>query len=77
MIQIFDVNERQQRLLDKIWQFDNSEDLVEWICSLPESVRMEATTMIDMITLATIDEEVRVSQDTTQAYEMIMKAVEG
>lgn len=75
LIQIFDVNKQQQQLLDKIWQFDCSEELVKWICSLPNPVRKEATTLIDMITLATIDEEVSQSQNTQQAYEMIMKAV--
>ena len=52
------VNRKQKKLLDIIWSFQELEDLDGWIQGLNKKKRREATTLKQLVILATIDERV-------------------
>lgn len=58
MMVIRGVNRKQKKLLDIIWSFQELEDLDGWIQGLNKKKRWEATTLKQLVILATIDERV-------------------
>ena len=45
-----------RELCDKIWSMEHQEDVVAWFNTLPERKRLRAHVMLQMITLALIDD---------------------
>lgn len=56
MITIEGFNELQRRLADEIWEMDTKEQLLEWFEHLPVSLKHDAHVVMQMITLAVIDQ---------------------
>ena len=53
----------QKHILDILWQIDTEEECKRWLNSLPKSKRQTAFTLMEMIMLADIDEEIEEMED--------------
>lgn len=56
MITIEGLNELQRKLADEIWEMDTKEELLGWFEGLPRSIQHDAHVVLQMITLAVIDQ---------------------
>ncbi len=54
-IQIEGLTAKQKALCDIIWACDSKEQVVRFVASLPAKDRMEAQSMVEMMTLAFLD----------------------
>lgn len=55
MINISGLTSLQVELCDHIWSLNTQEEVVEWLSTLPKSLRIEATMMMQMIIAEVID----------------------
>lgn len=60
-------------LCNKIWSMEHQEDVVAWFNTLPTRKRRRAHVMLQMITLAMIDDSVEEfgTEDMTEAREIL------
>lgn len=56
MITIEGFSELQRKLADEIWEMDTKEQLLDWFEGLPQSLQHDAHVVLQMITLAVIDQ---------------------
>lgn len=57
MISINGLTVRQRKMCDKIWTIDSEEEIDSWLQTLTPGRRREAQVLIEMITLAVLDQE--------------------
>lgn len=64
----------QRFLADLIWQQDSIEDLHKFIHTLPTpEFRRDAQLVVDMITLAVLDQDITKAEDVCDAVEVLSK----
>lgn len=63
----------QTHLLDKIWAFENRDELVSWLQTLPSTVLIEAVTLVKLLEVEALDQQLEETEDYTDANELIMK----
>lgn len=69
MIEIQNLSSIQRSLCDILWELDDQEELNTFIKGLPQRLRQEAESMVEMLLLATLDQ----SQDTQLADQLMHK----
>jgi len=57
-MKIHGLTEIQIEMADALWACDTKEDVDQFFRSLPMALRIEASTVLELMILATIDEEV-------------------
>jgi hypothetical protein len=73
MPQLTNLTQRQKQLADLIWNCDSQEDVQQLIKNLPGEYRKEAQTVLAMIIIECIDEEVTDADHCEQAQELLLK----
>jgi hypothetical protein len=68
-IYIDGLSKRQRVLADVMWALDTTDDVMNFITSLPEDQQAEARTVMSMMVWAMLD----TVQDTNLAYEVLQK----
>ena len=71
MIRIDGLNDKQVKMLDKLWSFDTTDEVLEWMKSLSEEDFKMAVTLQEMV----IDQllEQPAESDVTEAQSMLRK----
>lgn len=67
MVTIEGLSLRQRELADIIWSMDSQESCQRFILSLPDDMRRDAETIVELIILAICDE----CQDVTEAQHLL------
>ena len=71
MIRIDGLNDKQVKMLDKLWSFDTTDEVLEWMKSLSEEDFKMAVTLQEMV----IDQllEQPAESDVSMAQDMLRK----
>jgi hypothetical protein len=64
---------RQKQLADLIWSCESQEDVHALIKNLPREYRKDAKTILNMIVIECIDDEVTDEDHCTHARELLLK----
>jgi hypothetical protein len=73
MPQLTNLTQRQKQLADLIWNCDSQEDVQLLIRSLPTEYRKDAATVLAMIIIECIEEEIIDADHCEQAQELLLK----
>ena len=73
MPQLTNLTQRQKQLADLIWNCDSTEDVQQLIKNLPGEYRKEAQTVLAMIIIECIDEEVTDADHCEDARDLLLK----
>ena len=74
MITVRNVNKIQQKLLDKMWEIGDIDDLETWKDTLNPKLRQEVELLQELVMLAVYDELVNeTEEDFTEANEIIAR----
>ena len=69
MIELENLSDIQKSLCDILWELDDADELQAFLNGLPERLRRDAESMIQMMLLNSIDK----TEDTKYADEMLSK----
>ena len=69
MIELENLSDIQKSLCDILWELDDADELQAFLNGLPERLRRDAESMIQMMLLNSIDK----TEDTEYADEMLSK----
>jgi hypothetical protein len=73
MPQLTNLTQRQKQLADLIWNCDSQEDVQQLIKNLPSEYRKEAQTVLSMIIIECIDEEITDADHCEDARDLLLK----
>jgi len=73
MITINGLTPHQVDMLNHMWSIDSYDDLLEWQASLSYEERQVSETLVDLLTLAELDEVITSKEDYTEANKVINK----
>lgn len=73
MPQLTNLTQRQKQLADLIWNCDSQEDVQQLIKNLPGEYRKEAQTVLSMIIIECIDEEITDADHCEDARDLLLK----
>lgn len=74
MIKIYGVNKRRQKILDKMWELGDVDELESWKNTLAPKLKQEAELLEELIMLAVYDELVNETEDDfMEANEIIAR----
>jgi hypothetical protein len=65
MITIQGLTELQRDLADQLWSLDTTEDIEQWMATLPKSLKREAWVVMNMIIWAELDQFMEVSDEVS------------
>lgn len=69
MIELENLSDIQKSLCDILWELDDADELQAFLNGLPERLRRDAESMVQMMLLNSIDK----TEDTKYADEMLSK----
>ena len=73
MIELENLSDIQKSLCDILWELDDANELQAFLNGLPERLRRDAESMIQMMLLNSIDK----TEDTKYADEMLSKILKS
>ena len=73
MIELENLSDIQKSLCDILWELDDADELQAFLNGLPERLRRDAESMIQMMLLNSIDK----TEDTKYADEMLSKILKS
>jgi hypothetical protein len=65
MITIEGLTELQRDIADRLWSLDTTEDVEEYISTLPKSLRRQAWTVMTMIIAAELDQVMEITDEVS------------
>ncbi len=73
-ISIHGITSRQKTILDKMWQYNTTEELWDWMDTLHPDDEMEVDVLLELVQLTQIDNTVTCTTDLSMARDMIAQA---
>ena len=73
MIELENLSDIQKSLCDILWELDDADELQAFLNGLPERLRRDAESMVQMMLLNSIDK----TEDTKYADEMLSKILKS
>lgn len=73
MIQIEGLNQRQRVIADVMWAMNGKEEVMSFIQSLPNTIRQEAETVLQMMLWAIWDDVAEIQQETIDVIDSVAR----
>ena len=76
MVKIHDLNESQYNTLQEMWNIDSMEELAKWKKKQPKWKRIQIQTLVHLVALAYIDDDVEKDEELKLAKQMLKKVLD-
>lgn len=67
------LTEQQVAIADRLWQFENEEQCIDWVATLSFEMQNEAMTLMELMILAAHDELVDTQEEFPEAERMLRR----